>query len=346
MVAYKKLVIYYFSGTGNSRNVAIWLSNVAKEYNIESQLINIAQINRRSIEPPVSDALIVFVSPIHGFNYPPIMLHFIMRFPKGGNNVLLMNTRAGMLIGKFIVPGLTGIAFYLSAAILKLKGYSIKAMYPVDLPSNWISVHPGLNAKTVKYLHARNMEKVTAFAHRVLTGMTDFKGLREMLQDIIISPISLGYYFVGRFLFAKTYYASKDCNNCDVCIKGCPVKAIIKVDKRPFWTFNCESCMKCMSNCPKKAIETAHGFIIGYILVNSFILTGLFYKYFELYFFKLENSLLKSGIEIVLFLALLALSYRIIHYCMRFKFVERFMVYTSLTKFKFWGRRYNALKDN
>ncbi len=44
-------------------------------------------------------------------------------------------------------------------------------------------------------------------------------------------------------------------------------------------------------------------------------------------------------------LSILALLHRIIHYLMRFKIFERLMVYTSLTKFKFWGRRYKALKE-
>jgi len=29
--AYKKVIIYFFSGTGNSRNVADWLAQVAKK---------------------------------------------------------------------------------------------------------------------------------------------------------------------------------------------------------------------------------------------------------------------------------------------------------------------------
>ncbi len=285
-------MIYYFSGTGNSKNVALWLSQQAKEKNIDFETINIAQINRLSIPQPEKDALLVFVSPVHGFNYPPIMLHFIMRFPKGENKVLLVNTRAGMLIGKYITPGLTGIAFYLSALFLKLKGYAIKAMYPVDLPSNWISVHPGLNKRTIEFLHIKNKERIYKFAQKVYSGKTDYKSLREMIQDIAISPIAVLYYFIGRFLLAKTYYASGDCNNCDICIKACPVKAIIKVDKRPFWTFKCESCMQCMGNCPKKAIETAHGFVIGYIIVFSMVLLVLFYKYFDLFFFKIENEIL------------------------------------------------------
>lgn len=345
MTVYGKLTVYYFSGTGNSANVANWLAQVAAERNIESRIINIGQIDRLSIEKPDAGSLVAFVSPIHGFNYPPVMMHFIMRFPKGENRVILMNTRAGMLIGKFITPGLTGIAFYFAALLLKLKGYSIRAMFPVDLPSNWISIHPGLNAKTVQYLHQKNKQRVTAFANRVFDGKSDFRSVREIVQDLLIAPISLAYYFIGRFFFAKTFYASGDCNNCDICIKGCPVKAIIKVDNRPFWTYNCESCMKCMSNCPKRAIETAHGFVIGLLLVYYLFVLGLFYRYFALFFFVIENKVLTFVIKTLLTFVLLAFGYRVVHYLMRFKFVERIMVYTSLTKYKFWGRRYKALKD-
>jgi ferredoxin/flavodoxin len=338
--------VYYFSGTGNSENVAKWLSDIAKENGMEATLINIARTDRLSISSLDPEALVAFVSPIHGFNYPPVMLHFITRFPNGRNNVLLMNTRAGMLIGKWITPGLTGIAFYFSALILKMKGYSIKAMFPVDLPSNWISVHPGLNERTVKYLHERNQEKVYRFARNVFAGGSDFRGLYEIIQDALVAPISLGYYFMGRFLFAKTYFASADCDNCGLCIKSCPVKAIKKVDNRPFWTFNCESCMHCMSNCPKRAIETGHGYILVFSLLFSLLLSGLFYKYFAELFFDIKNTFTGFVISSALFLAMLAVWYRAIHFAMRLRFVERLIVYTSFTKYKFWGRRYRALKAN
>lgn len=344
MASYQKLVVYYFSGTGNSENVAKWMADIANEKGMEVSLINIIKTERRGIEPPEPETLVAFVSPIHGFNYPPVMLNFLIHFPKGQNNVLLLNTRAGMLIGKWITPGLTGIAFYFSALILKLKGYSIKSMFPVDLPSNWISVHPGLNDRTVKYLHDRNQEKVYRFARKVFSGGSDFRGLYEIIQDTLVAPISLGYYFMGRFLFAKTYYASADCNNCDLCIKACPVKAIKKVDNRPFWTFKCESCMRCMSNCPKRAIETGHGYILVFSLLFSLLLSGLFYTYFAELFFDIEHTFTGFILNSALFLGILAAWYRIIHFDMRFRFVERMIVYTSLTKYKFWGRRYKALK--
>jgi ferredoxin len=341
---YKKIVVYFFSGTGNSRNVALWLSQAANADGVKCELINIAQIDRLNIPQPDPNALVVFTSPIHGFNYPPVMLHFIMRFPKGNNNVVLMNTRAGMLIGKFITPGLTGIAFYISMIALKIKGYSTKALLPVDLPSNWISLHPGLNDRTVNYLHERNKERVTIFAQKVLSGKSQFKALRE-IQDILVIHIAILYYIVGRFFLAKTFYTSADCNNCDICIKGCPVKAIINVDNRPFWTFNCESCMKCIGNCPKKAIEVGHGYVLAFVLLVWTPLIALFYKHFDSILFEIDNKIVELLFEWAIVLGSLAIWYRIVHYLMRFRIFERLIVFTSLTKYKFWGKKYKAPKQ-
>ena len=203
MMAYQKVIVYYFSGTGNSRNVATWVSNIAKENGIECQLVNIAQITQYPIDPPESNALVVFVSPVHGFNYPPVMVSFLAHFPKGNNDVILMNTRAGMLIGKWITPGLTGIAFYLAAVFLKLKGYSINGMLPVDLPSNWISVHPGLNHKTVLYLHLKMKLKVSKYAGKVFGGAKSYPALWEVVQDIAISRLHLATIFLPGLSFPR-----------------------------------------------------------------------------------------------------------------------------------------------
>lgn len=345
MNSYSKAIIYYFSGTGNSRNVASWVAQSAAKNNIATEVNNIALIHRTSIIPPEENTLVIFVSPIHGFNYPPIMLHFILHFPKGRAKVVLMNTRAGMLIGKFITPGLTGCAFWLSSIILMLKDYKIKGMIPVDLPSNWMSLHPSLNDRTVKYLHDKNEEKVERYAEKILSGKSSFKALREIIQDLFVSPIALLYYFFGRFFIAKTFYASHNCNQCDLCVKNCPAKAIIKIDNRPYWTFKCESCMQCMSLCPKRAIETGHGFVLGIILIYS-LLMPLVYQGMETYFFKLKSELLQFLFETGVYLMLIAVLYRLLHFAIRFKFIERLVVYTSLTKFRFWGKRYRALKQS
>lgn len=49
-----------------------------------------------------------------------------------------------------VYPGLSGLALILPALMLRLKGYRIKGLRPLDLPSNWISLHPGLRGKSSK----------------------------------------------------------------------------------------------------------------------------------------------------------------------------------------------------
>lgn len=341
-MSYYAINIYYFSGTGNALQVSRWIKDLSIEKSIECELFDISITDISSMIRPSNNTLIIFISPIHGFNYPPIMLNFLFKFPKGNNEVLLMNTRAGMRIGKIATPGLTGIAFYYAGIILRAKGYHIRGVLPVDMPSNWISVHPGLNTYTILFLHRKMKERVIKGMSRILVGKKYFRAPIESVLDIAVMPISLGYYFVGRFIFAKTYFSSSACNDCDLCVEGCPVHAITKVDGRPYWTFKCESCMKCMSNCPKQAIETAHGSIAIVSVLFTSVLVVLFYAFFDHYFFKIENKWLEFIIESVLFLVILAIWYRLIHFLMRFKPIERFVVYTSLTKYRFWGRRYKA----
>jgi ferredoxin len=344
MKSYTKAIIYYFTGTGNALNVASWFKNVADERNIECTLVNIAEIDSYPIEAPPENALVVIVSPVHGFNYPPIMLSFISHFPKGRNDIILMNTRAGARIGKIVTPGLSGIAFYMAALFLKLKGYFINGMFPVDMPSNWLSFHPAFGKKTVLLLHEKMKTKVTKYANKILDGKKGYYALREIIQDIAISPVSLGYYFIGRFILAKTFYASSSCDNCGICIAKCPVKAIILVDQRPFWKLTCESCMRCMSSCPKRSIETAHGFLIVVSLLFQWGIIKTLDHFFPDIIAGINPFLYNWVIQFILLLGLLVICYRIMHFMMRFRWFNKLMIYTSLTYYKFWGKRYKALK--
>ncbi len=348
MVQTNKIIIHYFSGTGNARNVAHWIADEAKQQGIEILLINISKTKAQT--KPANDTMIGFVSPTHGFNYPPIMFRYVLRFPKGnGQKVFVANTRAGMKMGRFFIPGLSGMALYFSAIVLKLKGYQIIALKPVDLPSNWISIHPGLKQKVVDSIYERRKIQVQEFARKILSGETDFRALREIGQDVLITPIAILYYIIGRFFFAKSFIASNQCNNCKLCINECPLKAIKFVSNRPFWTHKCESCMHCMNACPQRAIETAHGFItLIIIIVNAIILK-------QLYNYTGINDLLDSNIhpilgklssiilESIIMIGVLFLSYRINHFLLRFSFYEKLIVYSSLTKYKFW-RRYRIRK--
>ena len=129
MCKFRSITIFYFSGTGNAKKIADWTSEFARRRNIECQIVNIAKIDFNSIEAVNPETLIVIISPIHGFNYPKLVLRFIKHLPGGENYVVLMNTRAGMKIGRIVTPGLTGIAFMLSWLSPLLIGQSYRMVF-------------------------------------------------------------------------------------------------------------------------------------------------------------------------------------------------------------------------
>lgn len=336
----KDLEIFYFTGTGNARKIAMWFGECAENNNISYKLHDISKIDPNHITVK-SNSLIIIISPIHGFNYPKITIDFIRHLPKETNDVILMNTRAGGRIGKLVTPGLTGIAFMLASIILRAKGYKIKGEIPFDMPSNWISIHPSYREKTVKYLHRVNYNKVKNHADKIFSGMKDFAASKDIVQDLLIAPISFLYYLIGRYAFAKSFYASYKCDNCNLCVKECPVNAIKLTNNRPYWTLKCESCMKCMNNCPKKAIETSHG-LIAALVILMLILSSL------IPFQNLGDSSLAYWIQFIikniLFFSLLVFLYRIQQIFLNYKFTARIISYLSLTHYKFWGR-YKSLSE-
>ncbi len=346
---FENIVIYYFSGTGNARNVTNWIADTALEKNKQVEIIDISKIDRKNISDPPTDSLIGFCSPTHGFNYPPVMMYFIFRFPKAnGNKAFLINTRAGAKFSKIFFPGLSGIALLLPALVLFLKGYKIIGMRPIDLPSNWISLHPGLNESAVSEIQHRCKRIVKNFADKILDGKKNYRALFDIIQDLLIAPIAVLYFFVGRFVLAKTFYADSKCDNCDLCLNNCPVKAIEKVDNRPFWTFRCESCMRCMNECPKRAIETGHGYIIGllYLIdVTVIVWLGMLSsKYINLPADLPFRGLIVFTLESLISIVLLVPGYWLIHYLNKLPVFRQLIEYTSLTKLKFWNRYKSAKK--
>ena len=337
----QKVIVFYFSGTGNAKRIALWFSEFATKKEFDCKVYDIAKCDIKNIFSFNENALILIVSPTHGFNFPKITIDFICNFPKCKNRVVLINTRAGMKIGKFITPGLTGIALMLSSFILKNKGYKIVGQIPFDMPSNWLSIHPSLNERTVKYLHQKNYTRVEKHSNKIFSGQCDFLAYRDLIQDILISPIALAYFLIGRFVLAKSFYASADCDSCGSCIKECPVKAIRMVNNHPFWSFKCESCMHCMNTCHKRAVETAHGLIVIVSILSSFGVTILLQSILQL---EIESLFIRFIIGSVLFIVILWIMYYLQHLLMRYRIISKLVSLTSLTHFKFWGR-YKSIPD-
>jgi ferredoxin len=344
---WNSLYIYYISGTGNARTSSNWIADEAEKQGLKTVVQQIDRLENIKMPSAEEKPLIGFAFPTHGFNAAPIMLKFIAGFPaRLCKDVFLLNTRAGMKLSKLFMPGLSGVALILPAFILFLKGYRCIGFRPVDMPSNWIPLHPGLKKQVIESIFIRCERIVRGFAKEILSGKKIYRGLYSLPVDLLISPIALGYYIGGRFFLSKTFIANYKCDNCGLCIKECPTNSIKLVETRPYWKLSCESCMRCLNRCPKNAIEAAHGMATVFWIIFTVINTQLLILIIntlniepDALWWKIAANLI--GICGMILIA--ALLYRIMHFAMGFKPVKYLVRFTSLTALPFW-RRYKFLK--
>ena len=345
---YKNAIIWYFSGTGNARFAANQIQANFQEKGLLTKVYNIA--DKESILASTGkDTMVGFCYPTHGFNAPPIVVKFVRNFPKGNSDLFLLNTRAGLKLSKLHIAGLGGIALWLPALLLWIKGYRPIGFRPLDMPSNWISLHPGLRKQAVTSIRKTCTQTLANFSNRIMQGKPVLNGLLWTPLDLLVLPISILYYWYCRFALAKTFYANYKCNNCNLCIDDCPVQAIIEKNGRAFWTAKCESCMHCMNVCPHRAIDIAHVYLfllwwvafsfVPYLLIKLLAETGLASVAFT-------NLFTISTVDIIIMIASLGvvyIGYALLHQLLGVKIINKIITFTSLTHYKWWRRYYLKL---
>jgi formate hydrogenlyase subunit 6/NADH:ubiquinone oxidoreductase subunit I len=297
--------------------------------------------------------LLGLVMPTHGFTTPWAMLRFAFGLPRRrGAHAVVIATRAGARIGSHYTPGFEGTAALLVAVILAAKGYRIRGTAGIDMPSNWIALHPGLSPRTVSGIVSRAKTKTAHLMSAVLSGSRRFMGWIVSLLGVFVLPISLAYLFLGRLFLAKLFFASDRCTGCGLCAENCPNGAIEMRGNgkyaRPYWTFRCESCMRCIGYCPMHAVEASHLLAVGTYLLAGTIssaaaLNWLMARVPLLAFLGLVPRWVLESANAVLALALI---YPLFHLLLRMRGINWFFTHATLTHYY---RRYHepetGLKD-
>ena len=288
--------------------------------------------------------LLLLAAPTHGFTAPWLAIWFALRLPRGrGAHAATLITRAGTKFAKVYLPGLDGTAAYLLALILFMKGYRVRGAMGIDMPSNWLAVHPGFTRAKAEAIIARSRPSLVRFADRLLSGRRFFGSWISFPFGLLLIPVSLGYLIYGRALFGKLFFAGDKCNGCGLCAKQCQHNAIRMHGKppRPYWTFRCESCMRCMAYCPKEAIEVSHSFAVMagvFMSIYPPVLAGLLFGAVPEWRATPLGSLGYQASLYAFWLGLLMLLYVVFWLATRNAIVNRIFGYTTFTR---WFRRYN-----
>ena len=275
--AYERLVIYFQSGTGNTLRAATWMAEQAEEAGVAATVTPVDGADPASERILGRGTLLGIAVPTHGFTAPWLTLKFVCRLPRGrGTHAFCLATRGSGPVLGVVCPGLAASACWVLAALLALRGYRVRGIRAVNMPSNWIQVHPGLAPASVEAVLADTRPLLRTFTSRLLSGRRHWLHYGDWLDlafGVLLLPISVVYLVYGRVGFGKVFFASDACDGCGVCADYCPVDGVRlrgRERPRPYWTYHCESCNRCIAYCPKEAIHVGHAWLLG-LCVLSFV---------------------------------------------------------------------------
>lgn len=269
---YKQAAFFYSTGTGNSYRACCWMAGVLERSGAETTVVQLEASRPGGEVGEGSDGVLCMAFPTHGFTAPWSVIVGAIGLPRRrGTHAVVVATRAGIRIGSFCLPGLEGTAAYLIACILLLKGYRVRGVMGLDMPSNWLALHWGLHPGHVRVISRRAQRKTERFIARVLAGEVVLWGWVPLLLGLVLSPLSLLYLFLGRLLLPKVFFAGPRCTGCGLCAQMCPAQAIVMhgAPPRPFWTGRCQSCQRCMAYCPERAVEASHSWALALYFITT-----------------------------------------------------------------------------
>ncbi len=232
-------MIYYFSGTGNSKWIADKMADLTEDKAV-SITMDFSVIKEES-EKGRKD-LLGLIFPIYAWEVAPIMKSFIEDF-------LLKEKRAEDVYyyGIATCGSEAGLAFEKMEKYFPLDG-----KFSIVMPDNYIMMFNTEDEdKITKKLKEAKLttEIIANHVNAKRKKSVVSQGTMGILKTYLTPPV---FQLTVR---DKAFYAEESCLDCGICVSKCPVGNIEMVDKKPRWKGNCIHCTACINYCPTEAIQ-------------------------------------------------------------------------------------------
>lgn len=251
-------MIFYFSGTGNTRWAAqkVAAATADRLVNIAEEML--AAETDQASDPQFTytlaqDERIGFFFPVHGWRPPRLVLDFLDRLhlTNADSHYAYVVCTAGDNVGE---------AVSILEKRLQTMGIKIDSAISLVMPESYVGL-PFMDVDTPAKEQCKKMEadnKLTRF-------IADIMECRSGVRDITIghwpriNSRLIGSVFVKKLVTDRPFHVVADrCLHCGKCASVCPV-ANIHFEKggEPSWLHNgkCLSCFACYHHCPTHAIE-------------------------------------------------------------------------------------------
>lgn len=224
-------MIFYFSGTGNSKWAAEQIAVLTGD-----DTLDITKINEM---PNVqNEKQIGLVFPVYAWGIPEPMLAFVNKLDKITAFTFAVCT-CGQEAGK---------------AMKKLsKIYSLDSGYSLIMPNNYIIGADVDDDQTIRHKLDAACEKIKTISCDILEKKKSWCVQEGAFAGMKSGLINFGFNRFARS--TKSFYATNSCNACGLCVKNCPASTISLVNGKPVWDRKCYQCLRCINECPQKAIQ-------------------------------------------------------------------------------------------
>ncbi|WP_027626649.1 EFR1 family ferrodoxin [Clostridium lundense] len=255
-------ILYYFSGTGNTK----WIGDRFKESfsrrKIEVDLANIESIEEFEID---NYDFMILGTPIYAELEPKIVDDFIEKLPVNKNNmkVIIYSTQAAK----------TASAVSILKLRLEKKGYKIMSESMFQMSNNY---YFGVGKKTEKHTFNVIKENAIKQVNGVVKSFINNKNTRVHLNYFRIAGAKISSKIYRKLLpkMSKNFTSTEECIKCGLCLRNCPKGNITFENSVAVFHSKCMLCMRCIHICPVNAIrykgkmieQTQNGMIKNLIL--------------------------------------------------------------------------------
>ncbi len=240
-------MIFYFSGTGNSRWAAEKIAEALDEQMYEIGEMMLAK-ERVTIMP---NERVGFVFPVNGWMPPKIVREFVSRLQVlGDQHYCYCLMTAGDSIGE---------AMHVMKNDLLMIGLQLKAGFTLIMPESYVCLPGFYTDKPQK--EQKKKRRAQELLSEYITEINEGKNVWHLVKGFMpfVLTYVLGIPFNKVLVTDKPFRVDATrCTHCGRCAKVCPIKNIVMNDENmPTWKRDgtCTNCMACYHHCPVHAIN-------------------------------------------------------------------------------------------